>query len=71
MATESWILVSADYGANRLSVLLGNGDGTFSCRISYTTGNNPDPVQTGDFNGDGKSDLVSADYSDGRLSVFR
>lgn len=42
-------------------VLLGNGDGTFRTAASYASGDNSLSVSTGDFNGDGIPDIVSAD----------
>ena len=48
-----------------VSVLLGNGDGTFQARQTYTVGNGPQDVKAADVNGDGKTDLVVANgYSD-------
>ena len=44
------------------SVLLGNGNGTFQAKQDFGTGSGPGYVAVGDFNGDGKSDLVTADY---------
>jgi hypothetical protein len=42
-----------------VSVLLGNGDGTFQPAVSYATGGmSPVAVVVGDMNGDGKPDLV-------------
>jgi hypothetical protein len=45
-----------------LSVLLGNGDGTFQSPIytAFSTNNVPRAIVTGDFNGDGKVDVVIA-----------
>src|SRR5437879_3877578 len=44
-----------------VSVLLGNGDGTFQAAVSYDSGANlPTWVTAGDFNGDGKLDLAVA-----------
>jgi hypothetical protein len=54
-------LVVADEGNNSISVLLGNGDGTFQPRTDYATGNNPVFVTFGDFNGDGALDIAVAD----------
>src|SRR5208337_3698797 len=43
-----------------VSVLLGNGDGTFQPQVTYTAGLGPMAVITGDFNHDGKLDLAVA-----------
>ena len=59
-----------------VSVLLGNGDGTFQTPVTYNTGgNDADAVQVADMNGDGKLDLVvenacSSDCSSGAISVL-
>jgi hypothetical protein len=46
-----------------LSILLGNGDGTFQPAVTYSTGGyTPESIAMGDFNGDGKADLVVANY---------
>src|SRR5439155_690451 len=43
-----------------VSVLLGNGDGTFQTAVNYALGNYPYAVAVGDFNGDAKPDLAVA-----------
>jgi hypothetical protein len=53
-----------------VSVLLGKGDGTFQPRVDYVTGCDDSWVAVGDFNGDGKQDLVTADPLDNTVSVF-
>jgi Bacterial Ig-like domain (group 3)/FG-GAP-like repeat/FG-GAP repeat len=45
-------------GTAGLEVLLGNGDGTFNAAVASGGVNNVFAVATGDFNGDGKKDLV-------------
>jgi hypothetical protein len=40
-----------------VSILLGNGDGTFRAHVDYPVGENSDAIVEGDFNGDGKLDL--------------
>jgi hypothetical protein len=51
-----------------VSILLGNGDGTFQPHVDYPAGNGPGSIAVGDFNGDGKQDLAIAGTS--TLSVL-
>ena len=44
-----------------ISVLLGNGDGTFKPHTDYSTGVSPIGMVMGDFNGDGNLDLAVVD----------
>jgi hypothetical protein len=59
-----------------VSMLLGNGDGTFQPARTVPAGRFPQCVAVGDFNGDGKRDLAVAnagtqpDYPDGSVSVL-
>jgi hypothetical protein len=50
----------ANYDSDTVSVLLGNGDGTFQAHKDYLAGSNPLSVAVGDFNQDGKPDLAVA-----------
>ncbi len=66
-------LVVADASSgiqSTVSVLLGNGDGTFQPAVSYSTGSRPESVAVADFNGDGIPDLATADYSANEVSVL-
>jgi uncharacterized protein (TIGR03437 family) len=45
---------------NDVSLLLGNGDGTFAAAVPLGAGNNPFSVVAADFSGDGKLDLAVA-----------
>jgi Bacterial Ig-like domain (group 3)/FG-GAP-like repeat len=46
-------------GNGALSVLLGNGDGTFQTAVTYSSGaSSPESIAAADFNGDGKLDVV-------------
>src|SRR5262249_324411 len=56
--------------SNTLSVLLGNGDGTFRPKTDYATGTTPGGVAVGDFNGDGKLDVVVANQAAKSLSLL-
>ncbi len=51
-------LAVADTGSETVSVLLGNGDGTFQPPAYYAVGTDPDAIVAGDFNGDGRLDLA-------------
>ncbi|MEQ1858899.1 MAG: VCBS repeat-containing protein [Chthoniobacteraceae bacterium] len=45
-------------GGYSVSVLLGNGDGTFQSPQNFATGSNPQSVALADVNGDGRPDIV-------------
>jgi len=45
-------------GTGLVSVLLGNGDGTFQSAVTYNAGGNAYSVAVGDLNGDGKPDVA-------------
>ena len=48
----------AGTGNNAASVMLGNGDGTFRPKVNYPVGGQAQDLAAGDFNGDGRLDLV-------------
>src|SRR5882724_11055290 len=62
-------LAVTNYGADTVSVLLGNGDGTFRAAAPVAV-DTPTSVAVGDFNGDGKSDLVVTNYGSSTVSVL-
>src|SRR5205807_1584886 len=57
-------LVVANYSSVVLSVLLGNGNGTFQPKVDYAVDFGASSVAVGDFNHDGKLDLVVTTFSD-------
>jgi hypothetical protein len=66
------IVTSSDSpgGGPSISVLLNNGDGTFRPGLYYGAGTGPAfSVAVGDFNGDGKLDVVTANGATGGLGV--
>ena len=67
-------LAVADAGCGEVTILLGNGDGTFTEGGNFSTGGDgidaPYSVAVGDFNGDGKPDLVTADEILNQSSVL-
>src|ERR1035438_6195733 len=64
-------LVTANYSGNSVSVLLGNGDGTFTAGADVAAGSNPRSVALGDVDGDGVLDLVVLNVGNSMVSVLR
>ena len=67
------LAVVGDYvNTGGMTVLLGNGDGTFNVKGSnYAPNSGFNVIATGDFNGDGIPDLVTANYfAPGGATVF-
>ena len=55
---------------NTITILLGNGDGTFRDVGDVQVGNNPRAIAVGDFLGNGKLDIVTANTSSNTVSVL-
>jgi hypothetical protein len=51
-------LATLNYTAGTVSVVLNQGSGTFASHNDYSAGANPDALAAGDFNNDGKVDVV-------------
>jgi hypothetical protein len=69
-ATNNIDLVVTKPDFDCVSVMLGNGDGTFGPGTDYATGSEPTVAAVHDVTGDGKPDLIVADWLDGWLSVI-
>jgi Ca2+-binding RTX toxin-like protein len=53
-------LVAANYDSDTVSLLLGNGTGSFQTAQTFQVGDQPNAIASGDFNKDGRLDLVVA-----------
>lgn len=58
-------------GANVLTLLRGNGNGTFRTREDFLTGRGANRFATGDFDDDGDLDVVTANFDDRNLGILR
>ena len=53
-------LAIANYVSDNVSILLGNGEGTFQSAVNYRVGDHPYSIFSIDFDGDGDNDLATA-----------
>jgi hypothetical protein len=65
-------IVTANQGANNVSVLLGNGAGALAAPLDFPVGTGPSVVAVGDFNSDGQFDIVTSNNFEvpGSVSVL-
>src|SRR4029078_12168868 len=63
-------LATANTASDNISMLIGNGDGTFAAAVHFAGDANPLSVAAGDFNADGKTDLASANTVSNNISVL-
>jgi hypothetical protein len=63
-------LVTANYNDDNVSVLLGNGDGSFQAVQNYTADIGPTSVAVGDFNRDGFPDLAVTNRFGNDVSIL-
>ena len=62
----------ANNGGDTVSIVPGNGDGTFNASgiLTFGTGDDPIALAVGDFNLDGRADLVVSNSEDNTVSVL-
>jgi hypothetical protein len=65
-------IVSANLGSDCVGVFLGNGDGTFTTMMNYSTGKESEPwwVALGDVNNDNVLDIVSANIGSDTVGIL-
>jgi len=63
-------LAVANADSNTISVLLGNGDGTFRPKVDYVTGDTPLGIAVADFNIDGHADIAVTNSASNTVSIF-
>ncbi|CAF4706958.1 unnamed protein product, partial [Rotaria sp. Silwood2] len=65
-------MVIAHYIVNKITVYLGNGDGTFKSHTTYSTGSysRPYKVIIGDFNNDHRLDIAVANFGTNNINIF-
>ena len=64
-------MVTANTGGTNVSVLLGNGDGTFDPRTDYTVGSGPHGLALLDVDGDGDLDIATANTGVNNVAILR
>ncbi len=68
---DGWLdIVTANVRFRDVTVLLGNGDGTFPTSTLYDVGISPHSVAIEDMDGDGRLDLISSNYDSNDISVL-
>ncbi len=64
-------LVAPSWYSGTVSVLFGNGNGTFDQGVTYGTGTSPSAVAIADIDGDSDLDIISTNYGAGTISVLK
>ncbi|MEM9273768.1 MAG: FG-GAP-like repeat-containing protein [Cyanobacteria bacterium P01_F01_bin.143] len=70
IAVGNYALPYGSIVPSSVSILLGNGDGSFADSVEYDVGERPNEIAVGDFNGDGISDLAVANVGSNFISIL-
>ena len=63
-------LATANRGGNSISILIGNGNGTFKANVDYAVGASPTALSLGDFNKDGFLDIAALNSQGSSMSIL-
>src|SRR4029079_9060396 len=64
-------VVTANQGSDDISLLRGNGNGTFQIPLNLHVGGDPRGVTVAAINDDGKLDIITANHQDNTVTVLR
>jgi len=67
---DDLVVTNGGFSFGSVSVILGNGDGTFQTPRMLTPDRNPSSVAVGDLNGDGVLDLAVSNRDSANVTVF-
>src|SRR5260221_4911715 len=67
---QDLVVANVGNGSSTISILLGNGDGTFQPQVAWAVGNHPSGIVVSEFNGDGDADVAIANRDDNTISVL-
>ena len=69
---DAFVTIRGDFDQMlKIMVWRNNGDGTFAAPIEFSTGQGPAGIVIADFTGDGKPDVITANYGASSISILR
>ncbi|CAF4068969.1 unnamed protein product, partial [Adineta steineri] len=63
-------IIVANYGTNKVGILINAGNGTFLPQNTYSTGSHPFSLSIADLNSDSKPDIIVTNLNDNNVGVF-
>ncbi|CAF1145104.1 unnamed protein product [Adineta steineri] len=63
-------IIVANYGTNKIGILINAGNGTFLPQNTYSTGSHPFSLSVADLNSDSKPDIIVVNLNDNNVGVF-